>query len=118
MSTKTLRVLVVAVVVLFAGALPARAQITSGSVGGSVKDQQGGIIPGATVTLVSETRGTRFTPVMTSENGDFVFVNVPTDTYTVEVTMPGFKTPRGAGFGVATQYQPPRSVQAQVRFSF
>ena len=26
--------------------------------------------------------------------------------------------PRGAGFGVATGYQEPRSVQAQVRFSF
>jgi len=26
--------------------------------------------------------------------------------------------PRGAGFGVATGYQPPRSVQIQVRFSF
>jgi hypothetical protein len=26
--------------------------------------------------------------------------------------------PRGAGFGVATNYQPPRTVQAQIRFSF
>jgi hypothetical protein len=26
--------------------------------------------------------------------------------------------PRGAGFGVATQYQEPRTVQAQIRFSF
>lgn len=26
--------------------------------------------------------------------------------------------PRGAGFGVATAYQNPRTVQAQIRFSF
>ena len=26
--------------------------------------------------------------------------------------------PRGAGFGVATNYQNPRTVQAQIRFSF
>ena len=26
--------------------------------------------------------------------------------------------PRGAGFGVATNYQSPRTVQAQIRFSF
>jgi hypothetical protein len=26
--------------------------------------------------------------------------------------------PRGAGFGVATEYQNPRTVQVQVRFSF
>ena len=34
------------------------AQITTGIVSGSVKDAQGGVIPGATVTLISETRGT------------------------------------------------------------
>jgi hypothetical protein len=38
--TTVLRVVVVAVVALFATSSPARAQITSGSVGGSVKDQQ------------------------------------------------------------------------------
>ena len=30
---------------------PAAAQVTTGSIAGSVKDQQGGVIPGATVTL-------------------------------------------------------------------
>lgn len=67
---------------------PARAQVTTGTVSGSVKDAQGGVIPGATVTLVSEARGTRSTPVVTSESGDFVFANVSADTYTVEVGMP------------------------------
>ena len=33
----------------------------------------------------------------TNENGDFVFPNVPGDTYTVEVTLEGFKTLRRAG---------------------
>ena len=41
---------------------PAAAQ-TSSTVAGTVKDTQGGIIPGATVTLVSETRGTTFEAV-------------------------------------------------------
>jgi hypothetical protein len=27
-------------------------------------------------------------------------------------------TPAGAGFGVATDYQPPRQIQLQARFSF
>ena len=60
MSMKSLRVLIVVAVALVAGAWPARAQITTGSVGGTVKDPQAGVIPGATVTLVSETRGTQF----------------------------------------------------------
>ena len=57
-------------------ALPAWAQITTGTVAGTVKDAQGGAIPGATVTLVSESHGTKSAPVVTSDTGDFVFANV------------------------------------------
>ena len=32
--------------------------------------------------------------------------------------IPTLSLPRNAGFGVATLYQVPRSVQAQIRFSF
>ena len=32
--------------------------------------------------------------------------------------VPSRSLPRGAGFGVATEYQNPRTVQVQVRFSF
>jgi hypothetical protein len=67
------------------------AQVTSGTVVGSVRDSSGGVIPGATVTLVSATRGTTI-DTTTNENGDFTFPNAPGDTYTVRVTMDGFKT--------------------------
>ena len=67
------------------------AQITSGSITGSVRDASGGVIPGATVTLVSATRGTTI-DTTTNENGDFTFPNAPGDTYIVRVTMDGFKT--------------------------
>jgi hypothetical protein len=80
---------------------PARAQITTGTVAGTVKDTQGGVIPGATVVLVSDARGTRSTPAVTNENGDFVFPNVTADTYTVEVTMNGFKTLKRSGVAVS-----------------
>src|ERR1700755_581082 len=43
-------------------ALPARAQITTGTVSGTVKDVQGGVVPGATVVLISETKGTKSQP--------------------------------------------------------
>ena len=68
------------------------AQITTGNVAGTVKDAQGGVVPGATVVLVSETKGTKSAPAVTNETGDYIFPNVTPDTYTVEVTMEGFKT--------------------------
>jgi len=71
---------------------PAWAQVTTGTVFGTVKDAQGGVLPGATVVLTSESRGTKIAPVVTNATGDFVVPNVASDTYTVEVTMPSFKT--------------------------
>ena len=80
---------------------PAMAQITTGTVAGSVKDEQGLPVPGATVVLVSETRSTRSAPAVTGTSGDFVFPNVSADTYFVEVTMDGFKSLRRGGIAVS-----------------
>src|SRR5437763_316741 len=82
-------------------ASPVLAQITTGTVSGNVKDGQGGVIPGATVVLISETRGTRTAPAVTNGTGDFVFPNVAPDTYTIEVTLEGFKTVRRSGIAVS-----------------
>jgi hypothetical protein len=75
-------------------AAPALAQVSTGTVSGTVKDTQGGVLPGATATLISDTRGTASAPVTTSRTGDFVFVNMPADTYTLVIEMPAFKTLR------------------------
>jgi hypothetical protein len=87
-------VCVVALAVLLAAALPVSAQITTGTVAGTIKDASGGVIPGATVVLISEARNTKTAPVVTSGSGDFVIPNVTADTYTLEVTMSGFQTLR------------------------
>src|SRR5688572_16618251 len=81
-----------ALVVMLVGALavPVSAQVT-GTITGSVKDDQGGVIPGATITLVSATRATT-TETQTNEEGAFVFPNVTPGTYLVRVAMSGFKT--------------------------
>ena len=95
-----LRTLAVAVVALCAMAGPASAQVT-GTVTGTVKDPQGGIIPGAAVTLTSETRGTKLPDVFTNESGDFTVVNVPPDKYTVQVSMSGFKPAKQTSVSVS-----------------
>jgi hypothetical protein len=101
MQLRSVRVLAVAIVALFAGIAPAAAQITTGTVTGNVKDSQGGVIPGATVVLISDSRGTKLAPAVTNETGDFVVANVTPDRYTVEVTMDGFKTVRRSGVAVS-----------------
>src|SRR5262245_34027101 len=82
-------------------ALPASAQITTGNVNGTIKDAQGGVVPGATVVLISETKNVKLEPVVTSASGDYVFPNVTADTYTVEVSMEGFKTTSRKGIKVS-----------------
>ena len=82
---------------LLFSAVTATAQITTGTILGTVKDSTGGVIPGATVVLISESRGTKSAPAVTNATGDFVFPNVTPDTYTVEVTMDGFRTVEAHG---------------------
>ena len=100
-SKRRLWRLAAAVVACATLAANASAQITTGTVSGTVKDAQGGVIPGATVVLVSETKGTKSAPVVTSDTGDYTFPNITPDTYTVEVTMEGFKTLRRQGVQVS-----------------
>src|SRR5262245_2032228 len=68
-------------------ATSARAQITTGTVFGTVKDSTGAVVPGATVVLISETQGTKSAPQVTNGVGEYVFPNVTGDTYTVEASL-------------------------------
>ncbi len=83
--------------------LPALAagQVTTGVVSGAVHDEQGGVIPGATVVLISETRDTRSVPVTTGADGGYSFPNLAPDRYAIEVSMSGFRTARRPGLQVS-----------------
>jgi len=97
----TTRQLALAGFIVLVGFLDAFAQITTGTVSGTIKDPTGAVIPGATVALISDTRGTRTAPAVTNENGDYVLPNVTADTYTIEVTLEGFKSVRRSGIAVS-----------------
>jgi hypothetical protein len=77
------------------------AQVTTATVQGTVKDAQGGVIPGATVTLTSDTRGVQVGEAFTDAKGDFIFPGTMPDTYTVKVSLEGFKTIKNAGLAVS-----------------
>ena len=67
-------------IMMIMAAPAAMGQVTTGLVTGTVKDAQDAIIPGATVSLISEARGTKVGEVVTSDKGDYIFPNVPGDT--------------------------------------
>jgi hypothetical protein len=92
---------VCAFLALWTIAAPASAQLTTGTLSGTVKDPQGGVIPGAAITLTSDTRGTKLSDVFTNDQGDFTFVNVPPDKYTISVSMQGFKPAKQSGISVS-----------------
>jgi hypothetical protein len=64
---------------------------TTSSIIGTVSDASGGVIPGASVVVKSAATGVEFTAT-TNEQGGFTIPAVNPGTYTVTVTLSGFKT--------------------------
>src|SRR5512146_1485766 len=92
-NVKRIALMLIAAALLLGISLPrAAAQLTMGTVSGTIRDSQAAAVPGVTVSLVSDTRGTRLPDAISSSSGDFVFANVPPDTYTLEIAHKGFKT--------------------------
>lgn len=81
--------LVLATVVL--AALPLRAQEGRASINGTVKDQSGSFVPGATVTVRDAATGQSRTATTTT-NGTYVVPLLPVGTYSVTCGHPGFST--------------------------
>jgi hypothetical protein len=64
---------------------------TGSSISGSVVDSSGGVIPGAAITVKHNATGVTTESVSNAE-GAFSFPGLPIGTYTVTVTLEGFKT--------------------------
>ncbi|HEV7893263.1 MAG TPA: carboxypeptidase regulatory-like domain-containing protein [Pyrinomonadaceae bacterium] len=77
--------------VLLAAAPLSLAQGTSSTIRGTVKDPRGAVVRGATVTLVSGTRGDE-RKVTSGDEGGYTFTSVDPGPYTLKVEMAGFKT--------------------------
>ena len=69
----------------------AEAQTTGSSLRGYVKDNQGGVLPGVTVTATSPDMITPATGV-TDETGYYRLINLPPGEYAVTAELPGFST--------------------------
>ncbi len=80
----------------------AAAQQFSGGVRGAVRDADGGVLPGTTVTLTNTQTGTSRTAV-TNERGEYVFASVAPGTYNMSVELAGFAPYRREGLEVGVQ---------------
>jgi hypothetical protein len=90
-STSTIR-LALALVLALAGATAAFAQVTTGSISGTVSDQDGGRLPGVTVTAGHQPTGTTYATT-TDDQGRFKFPSVRVGgPYTITAELEGFKT--------------------------
>jgi hypothetical protein len=100
MHTTTRTVLVVfALVLAFYGA-PRAQTTTTGTLSGTIVDQQGGLLPGVTVTAVHTPTGTTYEGVAQAD-GHYTFVGVRVGgPYTVTATLQGFKDQVKSGINV------------------
>ncbi len=92
MRTKVLVGQLVAIVLYSAGlSLPAAAQGV-GAIGGTVADQSGAALPGATVVLSSAGVIGGSQEAVTDGRGDYQFSRLVPGTYSVRASLPGFRT--------------------------
>ncbi len=77
--------------VLFAGASTALAQEVTASITGTVTDQSGAAVGGATVTATDTARGTT-SSAKTTTDGVFYINRIPVGTYDVKVEASGFQS--------------------------
>ena len=83
------RYLALALALVLVGAGGAAAQIATGNIYGTVTDEQGAVLPGATVTLSGDL-GTR--TATSAGSGDFRFLNLDAGRYKLSIALPGFGT--------------------------
>ncbi|MEO7275609.1 MAG: TonB-dependent receptor, partial [Vicinamibacterales bacterium] len=82
---------VLAMVAMVLTAAPARAQIQSGSLLIKAVDQQGAVMPGATVTVTSAALPREIVGV-TDASGVYQVPGLPVGSYTIKTSLEGFKT--------------------------
>ena len=78
--------------------LPAFAQVSGGSISGTVTDEQKAVLPGVTVTIQGSDRTQS---AVTDETGKFRFLNQPPGAYTVTFELAGFAGVKHEGVVVA-----------------
>jgi len=89
------------------------AQETTAGIQGTVKDAQGGTVPGATVEVTSPALiGKK--EVKTDSTGVYRFTNLPPGEYTLTITAPNFRTYKRTGIDLSAGRLPTIDVQLEI----
>ena len=83
---------IVAVAFVFAGAAPAFAQATTGTITGRAVDTSGAVLPGVAVSITSPQMIGGAREAVTDALGTYRFTQVPPGTYSVTFTLASFNT--------------------------
>jgi len=89
----------------------AQAQGAGGQIEGTVRDQQGAALPGATVTLRNDQTGVVRTAV-TEADGRYLFPALAPGTFSVKVELQGFATTEARSSAAAASRTPSPRVSA------
>jgi hypothetical protein len=90
-----------------------RAQAIYGNIFGTVTDNTGAVVPGATVTVTDESKGTSVT-AQSNASGDFSVEHLIPDTYDIKVTAQGFKAFEQTGIVVNADSSPKVDAKLEV----
>ena len=108
------KIVVLALVALFATSALASAQSQTGEIFGKVTDGSGGVLPGVTVTVTGPVLLQPLTAV-TGATGTFQFPRIEIGTYSVKFELAGFKTVVNQGIVVTVGFS--AAVNAQLGIS-
>ncbi|HEU4507236.1 MAG TPA: carboxypeptidase-like regulatory domain-containing protein [Pyrinomonadaceae bacterium] len=113
MSKSRFASLSVALLLLMLVAVSGHAQSGSSTVQGTVKDPQGNLVSGATVTLTDPAKNFTRTQ-QTNADGAYIFTAIPPGTYRLEISAPGFKTASASGLVALVDTPTVRDVQLEI----
>ncbi len=100
--------------VAFAYAIPAAAQVQTGSILVRATDEQGAVVPGATITISSPVLVSGTMTGVTDAGGVYRFPSLVPGTYTVKIELQGFQTNVREGIQVLVGQTAPIDVSMKV----
>ena len=100
MSSKMRNILSMVALFFAMSSISMAVQLTTGTITGTVTDQTGAAVPGATVTLKNADTGVS-RAALTNETGKYDASILPSGSYEVSATLAGFQTAVHTGIGLA-----------------